>query len=138
MATISKTADWFRIKNPKLAKGDYAIVVDSTGVPTGVTKQGTGKYYNDTPEATVTVDNSTGKNIGVSAGALTNGGAYFRSIPVLGTVDGVNVTFAVSHVPLQVIADTQVLIAGIGYTIAGLTITTLYPPVNGIVAYGNY
>lgn len=138
MATFSKTADYFRIKNPRLNKGDYAIVVDSTGVPTGVTKAGTGKYYNDTPESTVTTDNSSGKTVAVAAGNLTNGGAYFRSIPVLGTVDGVNTTFAVSHVPLQVIQDTQVLILGIGYTIAGLTITTLYPPVNGIVAYGNY
>ena len=121
MATISKTADYLRIKNPRLNKGDYAIVVDSTGVPTGITKAGTGKYYNDTPESTVTVDNTTGKNIGVSAGSLPSSGQVLTPITITGAIDGSNTIYTCSAIPTWINANTSMLSVGNGFTITNPT-----------------
>ena len=58
MATlIQRTLQSFVTANPLIRVGEYTSEIDSqTGLPTGFTKQGVGKYYNDTPYSSVTFD----------------------------------------------------------------------------------
>ncbi len=64
MATIRQTSQWFATKNNAIAVGDYTVETD-----TGLTKQGTGAYYNNTDYKTVNFDSA---GLPLSAGAIPN------------------------------------------------------------------
>lgn len=63
MATIKLSSTSFKTANPKINVGDYTVETD-----TGLTKQGTGAYYNNTDYKTVNFD-SLGKPL--SAGVIS-------------------------------------------------------------------
>lgn len=132
---IEHDYQWFRCKNLKYKDTDYLLERNTLK-----TKKGDGiHYYNDLPYTIVTV---TGNNIPVSAGGIPTSGTNgtFKPIPFTGVIDGSNPTFTLSNsaTDVMVISDTQPLLIGLGYTVAGLVYTIINPPVNGIVFYGNY
>lgn len=126
MATFSETEEHFRVKDPLLKNGDYAIEVNSKGVPTGRTKQGVGKYYNQTPFALVAFDNASGTNIGKASAALAaNNGNLQPLTLVSGAIDGTNTIFVWSGKPIEINFNTQYLTEGNGFTITGINQSTL-------------
>lgn len=67
------------------------------------------------------------------------GGTTLTAEVPVGTVNGSNTSFTVSHTPLFIIIDGMFKIVGQGYTFSNPTITTdaLNPPVNFIESYYN-
>lgn len=67
------------------------------------------------------------------------GGATLTAEVPVGTVNGVNTTFTVSHTPVFVIIDAMHRIDGQGYTYFAPTIETdaLTPPSQFIISYYN-
>jgi hypothetical protein len=132
MATLSKTAEVLFVKNPLLVKGDYAIEVDSLGVPTGKTKQGIGKYYNDTPYTLVAFDNNSGVNVGKSSAPLTaSNGNLVPLVLTSGAIDGVNTTYTWNKTPVIINFETQMLTLNNGFTGSGLTSIIYTAPMVG-------
>lgn len=66
-------------------------------------------------------------------------GASLTAETPVGTVNGVNTTFTVSHTPVFVMVDGLLRVSGYGYTYAAPTITTdpLAPPAQNITSFYN-
>lgn len=84
------------------------------------------EYINFTGNVLVTNDGMGGVIVDVLSGGTTLG---FET-PV-GTIDGVNATFTVIHVPVYVVLNGLTYFQGDGYTLSGLTITMLVIPETG-------
>lgn len=79
----------------------------------------------------LTYQASTNKWIATTLPAPSGGGGVtFETL--VGSIDGVNVTFTVTHIPAYVVSDNQTYFENNGYTRSGLTITLDAAPFNFI------
>ena len=158
MALISKTRQWFTTSNPKINVGDYTTEIDSlTGLPTGYTKQGTGKYYNDTPYSNVTLDSlgnptassqlqnagttvitgliQAGTNIGITGvGTLLN--PYIINCTLVPSAYGLPVVLAVSAKTNNIPITSNDLSSSVAILDSGFVNVTGVVNINGGVGLG--
>lgn len=102
----------------------------------------TTSFFNGLRAKNLTIVGATatqqGDTVSITIPTPSSGVTLTPETPI-GTVDGVNVTFTVTHTPVQLFTDGLLRVLGTDYTYAVGTITmnALLAPVNSIISYYN-